>query len=213
MESKNIKIITLVALVAVGGMIFAVVSTSNLGMIQNGNASNKEDCLPSDPAVITADYEVKRPQLSAMPASFDLQAIDQPGGVVIMYYADHSLCPFTDSFDGQIDKGAIVVTVSKPEGLAKDSAEFQKKELEYYASQKETIAKVQPFSINGYEGVGWEPFTGKDVVIIKGEVSSETPIKMPGMIRFYNDNDGTLYTITAHQPLETLTAIAKTMTP
>ncbi|HXG06420.1 MAG TPA: hypothetical protein VNI77_03740 [Nitrososphaera sp.] len=122
----------------------------------------------------------------------------------MLFYADHSLCPFEGSFDSQIDKGAIVVTISQPEGAADNSTYFQQKELNYYGSQKEILADVKTIEVNGNKGVGWGTFTGVDRYSIHGTVVESNQLPMRGMVRFYHDQDHTIYSVTGHQPLDKL---------
>lgn len=205
-SKRNVIIIPSVAAVIVVGAIVGIFFAAN-----QGDASENANCLPATLESVDADYPIKEPSVDSMPNNFALKAVDNPGGVVILYYADHSLCPFTESFDGQIKNGAIVVTVTAGEDVATDSADFQQQELDYYAAQKETIADVQALDVNGNRGIGWEPFTGTSTITFNGEVSSTEDLPMPGMIRFYHDQDHTIYSISAFQPLDTLLEIAQSI--
>lgn len=196
---NNKKKTVIVPAVAVAAIVAALMATNVISITGNksGFAAPDNGCLPKLVNPAMAVYPIKQPSAETLPKGYSLQAVDDPGDAVVMYYSDYSMCPFTESFDGQIKKGAIVVTVNQPEGIAKDSTDFQQKELNYYASQNGTLAKVQPIDVNGNKGVGWEPFTGTDTVRQDGVVVSSEPLPMPGMVRFYDDSSGTLNTVTA----------------
>ena len=129
-------------------------------------------------------------------------------GIVKLYYADFGMCPFDESPEEMIRKGVVVETIFKPEVTFKDSADFQSQGLAYYKSNPVIIAKVQPVEVNGYKGVGWEPYEGKSVMRINGEEVESTPVPEPGVVRVYNEQDGTVYFITANKPLDKILEIA-----
>lgn len=145
-----------------------------------------------------------------MLSGFQLEGVDYAGGTVLMVYTDHSLCPNTESYGDMLNNGAIIVSVSKFDEVS-DSAQFQTRELQYYANHTETLAKVEPITINGNKGVGWEPFNGTDTVTIDGNVVNQEPIKMAGWVRFYDDRDGTLYSVRGLQPLQDMMKIAESL--
>ncbi len=204
MERRMIVIAAVILSAVVSGAFIL----ANAGKLSQ--AVNDDACLPKTLDSVVTDFPVKQPDTSTMPAGFQLEGVDYAGGTVIMFYADHSLCPLTESYGGLIDKGAIVISVNKSDEV-KDSVQFQNEELEYYANQPETLAKVEPITINGNKGIGWEPFNGTDTVRIDGKVISQEPIKMPGWVRFYDDQDGTIYGIRGHQPLQVLVRIAESL--
>ncbi len=206
---QNKKIVTIAVLTIAAVLIAVAFVFTTMG--NGGSASSVANCLPTSLNAVSVKYPLKQPALSSMPIGYNLRAVDNPGDAVVLFYADHSLCPFEGSFDAQIDKGAIVVTISQPEGAADNSTDFQQKELKYYASQKEILADVKAIEVNGNKGVGWGPFTGVDRISINGTVTESHPLPMPGMIRFYNDQDHTIYSVTAHQPLDKLLEIARSI--
>ena len=108
------KMFAIVAAIGSGAIILGpIVSMSIMSRGKSGEAATQGQCLPRTLDPIVADYPIRQPSTSALPAGYNLEAVDYAGGTVIMFYADRSLCPFTESFTGEIDKGAIVITVSK----------------------------------------------------------------------------------------------------
>ena len=202
-----------IALVVLFSFLFSADATrsgisNNSGEI--GKTATENACLPKNLSSVVVNFPVKQPAATSMPAGFNLEGVDYAGGSVIMFYTDYSLCPNTESFEELIDKGAIFISVSKYDEV-KDSVQFQTRELQYYTNHTETLAKVEPVTVNGNKGVGWEPFNGTDTVRIDGNVVKQEPVKMPGWIRFYDDQDGTLYGIRGHQPLQELMKIAESL--
>lgn len=209
------KKITLIAIpIAVALVIASVGSVTNLFGIYNiSEASINADCLAStvENAVVTA-FPVKQP--TSLPQGLTLRAVEADGGGkagVILYYADHSLCPFEGSLTDQIQNGTLVITVMKAEDI-ENGTDFQQRELAFYANDPDgTIAEVQAIEVAGHKGVGWEPFEGKDVIRMEGKVVQSNPIQMAGMVRFFDDNDKTIYTITAMRPLSELVSVAESI--
>ncbi|AIC15949.1 hypothetical protein [Nitrososphaera viennensis] len=204
MERRKIVLVAVILSAVIGGAVIL----ANTGRLSQ--AANDDACMLKTLDSVVTDFPVKQPDTSSMPAGFQLEGVDYAGRTVIMFYADHSLCPLTESYGGLIDKGAIVISVNKSDEI-KDSIQFQNQELEYYANNTETLAKVEPITVNGNKGIGWEPFNGTDTVRIDGNIVKQEPIKMPGWVRFYDDQDGTIYGIRGHQPLQVLVKIAESL--
>lgn len=206
MKRSTIIVSMIVAVAVIGGV---AITAASIG--KTGEAAIDNGCLPKTLDSVKVDFPIKQPATSSLPAGYNLEGVDSAGGAVIMFYADHSLCPNTESFDGLIQKGAIVTTVNKSDEF-RDSAAFQNAQLQYYANHTETIAKVQPLTINGNKGVGWEPFVGADTTTIDGKIVNQEPVKMPGWVTFYDDKDGTIYAIRANQSLDRLEQVAESIT-
>lgn len=141
-----------------------------------------------------------------------LRAIDENKDLVKMFYADFSLCPFDKGYEQVIADGAVDVTIYKPGIELKDSEEFQRQEPEYAANNPAIIADVQPIEVNGYKGVGWEPYENYSITMQDGKEISRTSIGLsPGVVRYYNEDDGTIYNITAQLPLAEIIEIAESI--
>ncbi|MER3407558.1 MAG: hypothetical protein C4292_01805 [Nitrososphaera sp.] len=202
--------IIILSAIVVAATIISGIATMSTSIGKVGEAATDNGCLPKTLNSVAVGFPIRQPAASSMPAGFNLEGVDSAGGAVILFYADHSLCPSTESFDGLIEKGAIVVTVNRMDTV-NDSMGFQNEQLAYYANHTETIAKVQPITINGNKGIGWEPFTGTDTVTLDGKVIRQEPVKMPGGVTFYDDKDGTVYAIRAHRSLQELVKIAESL--
>lgn len=202
---KRTILVSLIAAVAIVGVVTVMASIGKAG-----KSAAAIGCLPTTLDSIGVGFPVRQPSASSLPAGYDLEGVDTSGGAVIMFYADHSLCPNTESFDGLIQKGAIVITANKSDQFT-DSTSFQDTQLQYFANHTETIAQVLPVTINGNKGAGWEPFVGSDTTTIDGKIINQEPVNMPGRITFFDDKDATIYAFTARQSLDRLEQIAESM--
>ena len=168
-------------------------------------------CAPSSLASINLmnDFKVRQP--TSLPQGYVLGRVEADDGGragVALYYANHSLCPFQGTLTDQIQEGTLVITVMKADDIA-NGTDFQQRETAFYANDPDgTIAKVQALDIAGHKAIGWEPFTGKNVIRENGKVVQSTPMQLGGMVRFFDDSDKTIYTITAMQPLGEITKVA-----
>jgi hypothetical protein len=205
---KTTKIISIAGIISAASLALVVVM---LQYSQSGVAA-PDTCLPTSLSAIPAkDFPIREPRTETVSSNASLRAIDENKDLVTMYYADFSMCPFDETPEAMIQKGAVKVTIFKPQATFKDSADFQQQELDYYTSNPDIVAKVQPIEVNGYNGVGWEPYEGKSVVRLNGEEIESTPVSEPGVVRFYNEQDGTIYFITANRPLDGILEIARSI--
>ena len=215
-DNKNQKKVTNKKLALMAIPIAAVLAIASVGVATNlfgfnktTDASRDASCLPStiENAAITA-FPVKEP--SSLPQGYALRAVEADGGGkagVVLYYSDKSLCPFEGGLTDQVQNGTLVITaIAAPD--IKDSADFQQREVKYYAGEPDTIADVKAIDVGGHKGIGWEPFTGKDIIRKEGKVVQDDPMPMPGMVRFFDDNDKTIYSVTAMRPLGELVEVA-----
>ncbi|HXG06590.1 MAG TPA: hypothetical protein VNI77_04605 [Nitrososphaera sp.] len=204
---------TTLGIIGTIGLVAVIFITAMTQLNQAGDAAPDIRCLPSKLSDIPSmGFPIRQPDLATISPNAQLRAIDQNRDLVKLYYADFSMCPFDESRESMIQKGAIDVTVYRPGITLKNSTEFQQQELEYAKSNPDMIiADVQPIKVNGYNGVGWEPYESKSVVRINGQEVESTPIPAPGVVRFYNDNDGTIYSITANRPLADILKIAESI--
>lgn len=185
-----------------------------VAVMPSSSSSDVAGCLPASlkAAAITA-FPVK--EATSLPKGYSLKAVEADDGGsagVILYYADHSLCPFVGSLTDQIKNGTLVITVMKAYYIA-NGTDFQQREMAFYANDPDgTVAKVQAFDVAGHKSVGWEPFTGEDIIRVNGKVvQSSAPIPMGGMLRFFDDKDRTIYTVTAIRPLSELKDVAESI--
>lgn len=205
---KITKAIGVIGSVSVGALVILAVLVQTS---QSGVAAS-DVCLPTRLSEIPAkDFPIREPRTDLIAPGAGLKAIDENKDLVKLYYAVFSMCPFDESPDAMVQKGAVLVTIFRPQITLKDSSDFQERELAYYTSNPDIVADVRPIEVNGYKGVGWEPYQSQSVVRLNGEVIESTPIPAPGVVRFYNDQDGTVYFITANRSLDQILEIAKSV--
>ena len=165
-------------------------------------------CLPKSLSEVSTAFEVKLPDIQTMPNNYKLEGIDNVGDWLALYYTDKTLCPFSGSMTDKINEGAVVITASQPEGIV-SGLEFQKTALNPGIENSKSV--IVPVDVNGNKGVGWEPFTGVDETKLNGEIIESSPLQMPGMVRFYDESDGTVYNIMGFQSMDELLSIAKSI--
>jgi hypothetical protein len=203
------KITIIVSALAVGASL--AISLALLVSNPAGDAT-PDGCFPTSLSQIDqTTFPIREPNKALVSDSASLQAVDENIDLVTMYYADFSLCPFQESLDSFLQKGGVIVTISKPDRDYKDSTEFQELQLAYYTSNPEIVADVKPIEVNSYKGVGWGPYEGASVLKIDGKVVESTPFPGSGTVRFYNEMDGTVFLIKADRPLDQILTIAESM--
>jgi hypothetical protein len=205
---KTTKIIGIAAAISVVSFALAA------AMLQIGQpgVAAPDSCLPTSLDAIPAkDFPIREPSMEALSPNVSIKAIDENKDLVKLYYADFDMCPFDETPEAMIQKGAVVLTIFKPQVASKDSSDFQQQELDYYTTNPEIIAKVQPIEVNSYKGVGWEPYEGKSVMRLDGEEIESNPVSEPGVVRFYNEQDGTIYFLAANRPLDGILEIARSI--
>jgi len=212
-DSSNKKKISLIAIPVAAVFVIAAagIGTNLFGFYNPTEASDKANCLPStvENAAVTA-FPVK--ESTSLPNDYALRAVEADGGGkagVILYYADHSLCPFEGSLTDQIRNETLVILIGASD--IENGEDFQKREVDFYENDNQTLAKVQAIEVGGHKGVGWEPFEGQNVIRIDGKVVESTPMQQPGMVRYFDESDKTIYTITALRPMNELIAVAESI--
>ncbi len=106
--------------------------------------------------------------MSSISDNAALQTIDDHDDLIILYYADFSMCPFDQGRDDMIERGAIVVTIFTPDEALKDSSEFQEKDFTYFTSIPDNQANIERIEVNGYKGIGWEPYRSASIIRLDG---------------------------------------------
>lgn len=163
-------------------------------------------CLPTSVDQIIVSFPIKQPSTASMPPGYKLQAIDNQQGQVWLYYSDHSLCPFDKDLFEQIDNGAIVVGI-RPLQMTNAKQYY----IDFANSSKGTPQEMQFVEVNGHPGLADNPHQGVSEITRNDVVVESHPISLPGTVAFYNEKDGTIYTVKAMQPMDKLLAIAQTI--
>lgn len=223
MNNKFILTLTIsaIAVAVIGALVFPTVSSSYLDQqsslttepqtdIPQAEGSTKNIC-KTDLSQVKVDYPIKQPTANALPANYRVQAIEELPDTVVIYYTDHQICPDT-SINGQILQGTIVQMIG-PIDFGNNSTEIQKKALDAYSRNSDIVAKVQAIEVNGYKGIGWEPYEGQAPTFINGTLAHTDPSMQPGRVSWYNDNDKVAYSIWGIQPLDKLLKIARSIQP
>lgn len=205
---KVTRTIGIIGSASVGALIIlaTLIQTGQLGI------AAPDECLPTRLSDIPAKgFPIREPRMDLVAPGAGLKTIDENKDLVKLYYANFNMCPFDESPDAMVQKGAVVVTIFRPQITLSNSSDFQQRELAYYTSNPDIVAAVKPAEVNGYKGVGWEPYPSQSVVRLNGEVIESTPIQGHGAVRYYNDQDGTVYFITANKSLEEILEIARSI--
>lgn len=214
-------IVPVIAISVIGAVLFTTVSPSFLlkqpspptlpqTASQQAQASSQNIC-KTDLSQLRVSYPIKQPTAKALPPNYRIQAIEELPSTAVIYYTDHQICPDT-SINGQILQGAIVQMVG-PIDFGNNSTEIQKKALDEYSKRSDIVAKVQAIEVNGYKGIGWEPYEGQAPTFINGTLAHTDSSMQPGRISWYNDNDKVAYSIWGTQPLDKLLEIARSIQP
>ena len=171
-----------------------------------------DGCMPTSLSQIDEkSFPVREPAMSSISDGASLQAVEDNIDIVKLYYADFSLCPYDGTRESFLKEGGVTVTIYKEETPYKDGLDFQEQQLAYYASNPNIVADVQPIEVNGHYGVGWGPYESASIVRLDGEVIENTPMPGTGTVRFYNEEDGTIYYVKADRSLEEILNIAKSI--
>jgi hypothetical protein len=100
---KTTKTIGIIGAVSVATLVVlaALMQASQSGVAAPGV------CLPTSLSDIPAkDFPIRVPQTDLIGSGVSLKAIDENKDLVKLYYADFSMCPFDESHDAMVQKGA-----------------------------------------------------------------------------------------------------------
>lgn len=210
MVVRSSRIITLSALAAVLAIITPVAMSQGS---QPADSSVTSGCLATDLAEIGQEYNfpIRQPNLSLIADKAALQGIDAFRDVIVLYYADFSICPFDRSADLMMNDGLVMLTIYTLDKKIKDGSDFQDQQYSFYTSIPNNAANIQKIEVNGYKGIGWEPYDGHSVVRLQGEVIESTPAHGPGGVKFYSEGDKLAYYISADKPLNEILKIAESI--
>lgn len=201
--NKKFILLAPVIVLALASTIFL---TSTLASKNDQVSATSNACLPTTLDSVTFKYPIKQPVMDQILTGYKLQAVDQNAADVFMWYSDHSLCQ-VHGLPDELYRGSILVIAAYNPNMG-DSATEAQKELN---NLKGSTAKLQMIDVNGYKGIGWEPFQGADVVKLNGTVLDSQPIPMPGRVEFFNDHDKTWYSVSGMRSMSELLQIAMTI--
>lgn len=204
----NKKTVTIVGSSSVATLVLLLLTMSQGS--PSGNAA-PDGCLPTSISQAEQSFPIREPNLLLISDNAALQGVDEGNDLVTMYYASFSLCPFLDSRESFFQRGGLTLTVFKAEPTYRDSVEFQEGELAYFTSNPRVVADVKPIEVNGFKGVGWDPYQSASVTRLNGKIIESTPMLGPGAVRFYNEMDGTIYFINADRSLDEMLKIASSI--
>ncbi|MEM4310210.1 MAG: hypothetical protein QXS98_05365 [Candidatus Nitrosocaldus sp.] len=168
----------------------------------------------------------------------DVFSYSMPPGadnVATLYYAKYEMCHGVQpAYPGDV----IVIWVADIKQLAEsgdkyaqmvinDPVEYFKREVESYNSvipdasklidkPESTIPLVRMIEVNGHVGSAREPMKGYSVFIINDGEKSEKVVEelgevRAGFVRFYHEEDRTIYTIHSTFPVEEMLKIAESI--
>lgn len=175
-----------------------------------GYDSDDNGCKTNLSQIEQQEIPIREPNVELISANARLQAIEELDGVVMLYYADFSLCPFDKGYATLMREGAVSVMIYAPDSPVKDSGEYQADELEFYISIPENPAEIKAVE-NGYKGIGWEPFENRSVVRLVGQVFDSKQYRDAGGVKFYNEADHAAYFVQADRPLIEILEIARSI--
>jgi hypothetical protein len=210
MVVRNSRIISFSALTAVLAIIAPVAMSQGS---QQANSSVTSGCLATNLAEIDQEYDfpIRQPNLALIADKAALQGVDTNRKVIVLYYADFSICPFDRSAELMMKDGLVMLTIYALDERIKDGSDFQDQQYSFYTSIPSNAANIQIIEVNGYKGIGWEPYDGQSIVRLKGEVIESTPAHGPGGVKFYSEEDRSAYYISADKPLNEILKIAESI--
>lgn len=207
MSNNKVTTIILVLTVAVIASVFLM--WGNLSATEKA-AANVATCPEINIAEMKTGFQIKQPTLQSLPPNYDLRGAEQYQNGVILYYADHNLCPNGGNPLEQVTKGTILVSI---DGVANPTTAKEFADQMITSIRDDKSAKMIPRSVdvNGKIGVGWEMFEGADIIRINNTIVDSHSVPRPAQVTFYDEHDKTEYTIVGMRSMQDLLTIAKSV--
>ena len=142
-------------------------------------------------------------------SNYKLQAVDQTGVGIMLYYSDQSLCNLRGGPLGEVQYGTVVVEVIPLDsGISNEDwvAETYQNQIDHAI-----FYGPQILIVNGQKAVGWEPYYGRSIATMNEEIIHQEDVPWPGRVLFYDEKSRLSYNIMGMQSLKELQKIAITL--
>ena len=156
-----------------------------------------------------AEIYVNLPYVHQILPNYKLQAVDQTGVGIMLYYSDESLCKLRGGPLGEVQSGTVVVEV-----IPLDSGISNEDWAEYtlQSSLDDAIFyEPQLLFVNDQKAVGWESYYGQSIATMNEEVFHQEDVLWPGRVLFYDEKSHLSYNIMGLQSLKELQKIVMTL--